>query len=332
MGCNCSNLLGIKEDGDIENDNKINNDFFIDYGIEEIKNSPEKYQNNDNLDINLEDELFGFISSSNNSTNKKPLLNFSNRNLKTKPIENNNDRYNKDITINKKERYLNNCLYKSKTNRNDKININSNSNSNKILYVSKIDVNYSIDTNNKIDLNDFNSIPEDNYSCILFDYINKLRTDPKSISNLIKNSEKYIMIDENNEVFFKKNKIKISLNKGIAAFEETVNLLNDINPMNKIIFNKNIVIELPKDEKEIQNMEFLQKKIDEIQNNGNNIISYWREKISDPEITFIIMTVDDNQIETGLKRKDLLNPNVKYIGISSININKHFACYITLSK
>ena len=101
--------------------------------------------------------------------------------------------------------------------------------------------------------------------------------------------------------------------------------------MNKITFNKNIVVELPKNEEEIENLEFLQQKVNDIEKNGNNILSYWREKITDPEIAFIIMTVDDNPIETGLKRKDLLNPNIKYIGNNSININNNFACYITLS-
>lgn len=44
------------------------------------------------------------------------------------------------------------------------------------------------------------------------------------------------------------------------------------------------------------------------------------------------MIVDDNYVQEGLKRKDLINPEYIYIGISSIEINGKFACYITLSN
>ena len=43
------------------------------------------------------------------------------------------------------------------------------------------------------------------------------------------------------------------------------------------------------------------------------------------------MIVDDTGDKSGLKRKDLLNPDMKFIGICSVTINKKFACYITLS-
>ena len=44
------------------------------------------------------------------------------------------------------------------------------------------------------------------------------------------------------------------------------------------------------------------------------------------------MIVDDTGSKTGLKRKDILNPDYKYIGISSVTIGKTFACYVTFSK
>jgi hypothetical protein len=43
------------------------------------------------------------------------------------------------------------------------------------------------------------------------------------------------------------------------------------------------------------------------------------------------MIVDDSESKPGLKRKDLFNPDLKYIGICSTQIGKYFACYITLS-
>ena len=43
------------------------------------------------------------------------------------------------------------------------------------------------------------------------------------------------------------------------------------------------------------------------------------------------MIVDDNGGK-GQKRKEIFNPNIKYIGISSIRISKSFICYFTFSE
>ena len=67
-------------------------------------------------------------------------------------------------------------------------------------------------------------------------------------------------------------------------------------------------------------------------NNGISVKSYWRDIIKDPEISFLMMMVDDNGIKSGMGREDLMDPKMKYIGISSIEINGSFVCYITLSS
>ena len=43
------------------------------------------------------------------------------------------------------------------------------------------------------------------------------------------------------------------------------------------------------------------------------------------------MIIDDNGIKSGMKRKDILCPYVKYIGISSSEVNQNFVCYVTLA-
>ena len=42
------------------------------------------------------------------------------------------------------------------------------------------------------------------------------------------------------------------------------------------------------------------------------------------------MIVDDNGKRAGYKRRSILNPEYKYIGISSKMIGNNFICYITL--
>ena len=101
--------------------------------------------------------------------------------------------------------------------------------------------------------------------------------------------------------------------------------------MNQLIYNKNISIEIPENEDIINDADYLNDKVKELNKNGKYIISFWKEIIKDPEVAFLMMVVDDNYIKTGQKRKDLINPEIKYIGINSGEVNNNFICYITLS-
>ena len=65
--------------------------------------------------------------------------------------------------------------------------------------------------------------------------------------------------------------------------------------------------------------------------NGITINSYWRDVINDAEICFLLMIVDDNGIKKGMRRNDILNPDIKEIGISSVEINGQLVNYFVLS-
>ena len=207
--------------------------------------------------------------------------------------------------------------------------------------ISKKEVIYSVSSeiigkkkygDENITEEEYNAQPNDEYSRIIFDYINKLRRNPKYIANMIDENKKYIIMEDSNKLFFRKNNIKFNLNKGTPIFDETINVLNNLEPMNKLILNKNIIEDLPDNEDDINNFDYINNQVTILQKNGNHISSYWKEKIKDPEIAFLMMVIDDNYVQEGLKRKDLINPEYKYIGISSIEINDKFACYITLSN
>ena len=64
---------------------------------------------------------------------------------------------------------------------------------------------------------------------------------------------------------------------------------------------------------------------------GIPIKSYWRDIINDPETSFLMMIVDDTGKKSGMKRNDILDPNMKYIGICSKSIGKYFICFLTFS-
>ena len=250
--------------------------------------------------------------------------------------------YNTQIKlIPKKKKILFNdsiCNYNSKSNsqtqrKTENLKKNSSYIKQKLIYSCSSEIivkNQSY--NDIITEEEYNASPDDNYSLYIFQNINGLRTNPKKMIKIIEENKKYIFIGENNEIFFKKNKIRFNLNKGYQTFDETINILNNIEPMNRLIYNKNITIKAPDNEDSINNFDYLRDQVEELQNNGNHISSFWSEKIKDPEICFLMMVIDDNYIETGLKRKDLLNPDIKYIGILSVQINNQFTCYITLSN
>ena len=101
--------------------------------------------------------------------------------------------------------------------------------------------------------------------------------------------------------------------------------------MEKLIFVPQLTIPLPTSEEEIKNKNYLKNNVTEKLKNIN-IKSYWRDIVKDPETSFILMIVDDcGTNKCGRKRADLLNPEMKFIGINSIMIGKYFACYIVLS-
>ena len=155
------------------------------------------------------------------------------------------------------------------------------------------------------------SAPSDTFSQNLFEKINNLRTNPQSYIANIEQAKKNIVKDKQGK-FIYNGSIKIGLMSGENAFNNAINILKNTKPMRKLEYNPRL-------------------KVENMINNGISIKSFWRDLIKDPEISFLMMLIDDNGDNSGMRRKDLLDPNMKYIGISSIEINGNFVCYITLS-
>ena len=130
--------------------------------------------------------------------------------------------------------------------------------------------------------------------------------------------------------FIYNDKIKIALTSGKKFFNEAIKFLQTVEPTDKLIFNPYLIVEMPKSEKEIKFKKDLELKAEKLMNEGIKIKSFWRDIIKDPEISFLMMIVDDIGEKSGMRRKDLLDTNMKYIGISSVEINESFVCYITL--
>ena len=258
--------------------------------------------------------------------NKDECVFFQSRNrenfqYKTKTKSNKNNTFDE---INNYDNYYN---YKRNNKTND---FNTNYNKNKNYNYN----NYNIIRNqyNNLNLN-FSSAsiyPNDNYSRYLLEQINKIRADPQSFIGVIEDSKGNIVRGKYGRLIYN-GKIKIALSKGESAFNEAIEYLKNASPMKKLEFSHIITPKLPSNESEIRDNNDLGKKVNRMIDNGIIIKSYWRDVIKDPEISFLLMIVDDNGFKSGKRRRDIMNPNMRYIGITSTEINGYFVCYITLS-
>jgi hypothetical protein len=181
-------------------------------------------------------------------------------------------------------------------------------------------------------LEDDDSIPKDNFSKYLLEQINKIRADPQSFIGVIEDAKDNIKKSKNGNFYYNGNKIKVALVEGESAFNEAIEFLKSCKPMEPLIFSKNLIPPIPQNKEELQSKSFLRKSIDKMMRDGIRVNSYWRDIINDAEICFLLMIVDDNGDKKGMRRNDILSPNMKEIGISSVEINGRAVNYFVLSS
>ena len=216
-------------------------------------------------------------------------------------------------------------LYKERYNT---VNTVKNTDINK-ANIEKEEYNVEININTELSKS---SLPEDNYSKYILEQVNKLRTDPQSFIGIIEDAKANIKQTRHGRYYYNCNNIKVGLKQGEAAFNEAIEFLKTCQPVNPLSFTKALIPPMPKNEEELIDRNYLRINVEKLINSGIRINSYWRDVIKDPEVCFLLMIVDDNGQKKGMKRKDIMNPNVKYVGISSAEINDNFVNYFVLSS
>ena len=279
--------------------------------------------NNDNNKIYFKSEKINEkINTSKNNSNeetaKKTLDNKNIRNrrqnkLLNKKLDEMNKNKNLPTKIKKSPKTLTNL---NKTNNLEKLNVDKNKSKTKLKKQVKIKKE---------------ELPQDEFSKYIYEHINTIRADPQSFIPNIEEAKKYITRNKNNKLIYKKN-IKVTLSQGVLAFEEAISILKMCKPMDKLIFEPYLVVKLPESEEDILDKNYFKNEIKKKMQNGIPIHSYWRDIIKEKETSFLMMIIDDTGLKAGLKRKDILDPNMKYIGICSTNIGKHFVCFLTFSN
>lgn len=176
------------------------------------------------------------------------------------------------------------------------------------------------------------------YPDLVFNLINQIRQNPKHYAKKIEEEINNILIEENKlfpeqKKIIYKNKVKVALSRGESAFRESIEELKNMEPMEPLEFRQENCLTLPDNIEEYEDPHFLKDKVREKSENNIHINIYYKEKVSDPEASVLLMIVDDrNKKDSGKKRKAILNKEYKYIGITSKYIDDIFISYFSFSK
>lgn len=170
----------------------------------------------------------------------------------------------------------------------------------------------------------------------IIELINTIRDDPASYAEVIEDSIKNIVEDENQadpnkpKIIFKK-KVKVALTKGEPAFRDAANYLRTLGHLEPLEYNPDICIPLPETEEEMKDPTFLREQVKKIRE-STNIDVFFKDLIKIPEVSSLLMIVDDTSKNASKKRLALLNQDLKYIGVTSKFIGKTFIAYFAFSK
>ena len=170
----------------------------------------------------------------------------------------------------------------------------------------------------------------------IVELINNIREDPVGYADVIEDSIKYIVEEEdkndpsNIRLIFKK-KVKVALNKGVPAFREAAEYLRTLTQLPPLEFRQEKCIPLPENEDELKDPTFLREQVRQIREH-TEVDVFFKDLIKIPEISGLLMIVDDTNKNAGKKRLALLNKDIKYVGVTSKFIGKTFIAYFAFSK
>ena len=188
------------------------------------------------------------------------------------------------------------------------------------------------------DLNNF-SLKNNKYADYpqkMLDLINKIREDPVSYADIIEDciqniTEEQDRNDESKTRIIYKKKVKVALNRGEIAFRDAAEELRNMKPLPPLELKNEIGVPLPDEEAEIKDSSYLREQV-KIIREKTNIDVFFKDLIKIPEVSALLMIVDDSEKNPGKKRQAVLNKDFKYIGISSKFIGKSFIAYFAFSK
>ena len=170
----------------------------------------------------------------------------------------------------------------------------------------------------------------------ILELINRIRDKPSSYAEVIEESINNIIEepneeDENNPKLIYKHKVKVALVKGEPAFREAAEKLREMSSLPPLELKSDICVPLPETEEEIRDPSYLKEHV-KIIRETNNVDVFFKDLIKIPEVSALLMIVDDSSKNPGRKRQAVLSNIFKYIGISSKFVGNTFIAYFTFSS
>ena len=172
-----------------------------------------------------------------------------------------------------------------------------------------------------------------NYSTDVFRLINEIREKPNQFADFIEDSMENIVESgegDDKKIVFKKQ-LKVALNKGEPCFREAAKNLREIDSLPPFNFKEELCVPLPSSSNDIYNPGYLKGQISYMRQR-TKIDAYFKEMVKSPEISALLMMVDDNGENTGKRRMLLLSPDLRNIGISSGFVGGTFVAYYAFSR
>ena len=201
---------------------------------------------------------------------------------------------------------------------------------------NNLNINQETDNNNDKNINYDPNEKYSDYPEKIVELINNIREDPVGYADIIEDSIRNIVEEEdkndptNIRLIFKK-KVKVALNRGEPAFREAAEILRSLNPLPPLEFNNEKCIPLPENEEEMKDPTFLREQVTKLREN-TEIDVFFKDLIKIPEVSGLLMIVDDTNKNAGKKRLALLSKDLKYVGVTSKFIGKTFIAYFAFSK
>ena len=234
-----------------------------------------------------------------------------------------------DFSNTNDNKYMNNANNENNENKNDDLQENLNQN-----YIN------NSNNSNEYNQNDYeydHNLKYLNYPERIVEIINNIRQEPNAYSYIIEDSIKNIIENNNkddvtkNKIIYKK-KVKVALTRGEPAFHEAAEELRNMDPLPPLEFLPALCIPLPESEEEIKDSSYLKNQVLELRKEGIGIDVFFKDLVKIPEVSALLMIVDDNGKNAGKKRNTLLNREFKYIGVNCKFVGKTFIAYLAFSK
>ena len=176
-------------------------------------------------------------------------------------------------------------------------------------------------------------IPLTSNEQIMLSEINLARQFPQNYSIKLQTLFPLIKSDSKKHFLIYNDDIKIELKRGASAFSQCIDLLNKrTNSLEPVELVEELAIPFPKDSKLILDKEYISKCIETIKSSTNNrydIFDFQYDISPNPVLSTMIQVVDDTN-SNFQRRNNILNENVKYVGISYGEFKKGIFCFYLL--